>query len=291
MSNMLQDYFQHRLVSLGYPEDFTVEYSLGYCQGDGVAFYGRIDDDSAEKLMKRLLSPNRIEGSAVERVRNLMAYKHIDNLLLVIREYTSVALEIARNSHGNRYSHYNSMDLNDESESIVDVFADDEDDELEKITGIAGLNRAMLAEWGELWVRFYQALKEDIVDTSKTLEQEGYKLLEAMAYEEVVVWAFTTENYIVRLSEMPSRDFDMDGWDEDTKLATLTSMLDGEERVVGLKAEVLDRETETVLGEDSLYGIVYATDDKSYGGYRSELVRYAVKDAKGFINRLATKAA
>lgn len=45
-------------------------------------------------------------------------------------------------------------------------------------------------------------------------------------------------------------------------------MIDGEERVVSLKAEVLDRETEAASEEDSLYGIVYATGDRTYVGYQ-----------------------
>ncbi len=57
MSEMIKDYIQHRLVELGYPDDLTIEFSLGYCQGDGVAFYGKIGDDAAESLMKRLLNP------------------------------------------------------------------------------------------------------------------------------------------------------------------------------------------------------------------------------------------
>ena len=172
------------------------------------------------------------------------------------------------------------MTLSDESESIDQLSEED-----------SGVTDDELKAWGDVWLRFYEALKQDIVDTSKSLESEGYKLIEAMSGEEEVSWEFSTENYIVRLSEMPSRDFDMDGWDEEIIHDTWKSMIDGEERVVGLKAEVLDRETETALGEDSLYGIVYATGDRTYGGYRSELVSNAIDSARGFINRLKAKVA
>ncbi len=280
MSEMIKDYIQHRLVELGYPDDLTIEFSLGYCQGDGVAFYGKIGDDAAESLMKRLLNPEREGLNSVDRVKNLMAFKHIEGMFRVIREYSSVELEISRNDFGNHYSHFNTMTLSDESESI-DQLSEEE----------SGVTDDELKAWGDAWLRFYEALKQDIVDTSKSLESEGYKLIEAMSGEEEVTWEFSTENYIVRLSEMPSRDFDMDGWDEEVIHDTWKSMIDGEERVVGLKAEVLDRETETALGEDSLYGIVYATGDRTYGGYRSELVSNAIDTARGFINRLKAKVA
>lgn len=290
MSMMINDHFKHRLVTLGYPDDLQIEFSLGHCQGDGVAFYGKIGNEAAERLMKRLLNPERDAINSVDRVKNLMAYKHIEPMMRVIRECSEVGLEIAKNDFGNHYSHFNTMSLCDDSEPMDHFLDDEEITDLEVSTGIKGLGKDTLATWGAIWLRFCQALKEDIVETSRTLEQEGYKLIEAVSSEEEVVWEFRTENYIARLSEMPCEHFDM-GWDEEVIHDTAQSMIDGEERVVGLKAEVLDRETETVLGEDSLYGIVYAIGDRSYGGFRSELVINAVDSARGFINRLKVKVA
>lgn len=50
---MIKQHFQNELVKCGYPDDLTIEYRLGYCQGDGVAFYGCLGVDNAQALMKR----------------------------------------------------------------------------------------------------------------------------------------------------------------------------------------------------------------------------------------------
>ena len=51
---MIKQHFQNELVKHGYPVDLTIEYSLGYCQGDGMAFYGSLGVDDVQALMKRL---------------------------------------------------------------------------------------------------------------------------------------------------------------------------------------------------------------------------------------------
>jgi hypothetical protein len=291
MTNFLQKYFNIRLVELGYPDDLTIEFSLGYSQGDGVAFYGKIGDDNAERLMRRLLDPQNTNGNAVARVKNLMAYRHLDSMLLVMRDASSVELEIDRNSFGNHYSHANCMSLSDNSESLIGVDLDDSDEEIREKLGVENVTHDTLDEWGEIWLRFFHALQGDIVETSNKLEAEGYKLIEAMAAEEEVVWERSTKRFTVRLSEVPDHDFDMDMYDEDVMRSTYKGMIEGKERVVGLKAEVLDRDTETVLADEALYGIVYATDDNSYGSYKTELIGNAIDKARGFISRMTLKAA
>src|SRR5690606_15396343 len=118
----------------------------------------KIGDDAAERLMKRLLNPARA-GNSVVRVKNLIAYKHIEAMFRVIREHSSVELEISRNGFGHHYAHFNTMTLSDESESI-DQLSDEE----------SGVTDAELKAWGDTWLRFYEALKQDIVDTSRSLE-------------------------------------------------------------------------------------------------------------------------
>lgn len=287
---MINDHFKHRLIGLGYPENLEIRFSLGYCQGDGMAFYGEIDNESVGRLMKRLLNPSREGINSVTRVKNLMDYKHIDEMLRFTEEFNVISLEIGKNDFASHYSHFNTMSLYDQSSPIDQFFDEEEKEDLEKLTGITGLGADKLAIWSSMWLRFCQELKEDIVKTSKTLEQEGYKLIEAVSSEEVVVWEFYTQNYIARLSEIPSELSDL-GWDDEVIHDTAQRMIDGEERVTGLKAEILDRETETVLGKDTLYGIAYAVGDKTYGGFRFELVVEAVDDARGFINRLKAKVA
>ncbi len=81
----LTDYFAEFLAEQGFPSD-KIEYSLGYSQGDGVAFYGSIDLDvwfaaNSRKTYYRTL-------------RNYNPWARIDS-----------------NSWSNHYSHSNTMDV------------------------------------------------------------------------------------------------------------------------------------------------------------------------------------
>lgn len=88
----ITDYLKNKLKEdLGsFPEDITIAYSLSYCQGDGVALYGRIYREEA----KDLAWP---EGS------------HYADLV--------------RNSLSNHYSHYNTFNLevSDENDDPIDL--------------------------------------------------------------------------------------------------------------------------------------------------------------------------
>lgn len=265
----------------GYPDDLTIEYSLGYCQGDGVAFYGDLSVDDVKALMNRLFSTEPGQVDAVSRVKNLMAQKDIENMLSVLREYGSCDLSITRNSHGHHYSHWNCMNI-DDNVDFTGIFPDDDS----MIgTGIEGINQDMVERWQDLWERFVLELADDVKSLSKKLEADGYSLIEASPCEDEVVWERATENYLVRVTELPERDFDMGHWDDEVRDQTICSILEGKERVLGLRVEVLSRENEIVLGEESLHGLTVASDDKSYAGYRRELLRGAIQQTRDFFSR------
>lgn len=89
-SEEIEDYLRGKLEDKlgGSPEDITLAFSLGYCQGDGVAIYGRLYSGEAPNLTW----PN---GSAYA--------------------------DLVKNSWGHHYAHYNTfnVELNDaESEPI-----------------------------------------------------------------------------------------------------------------------------------------------------------------------------
>jgi hypothetical protein len=88
----ITDYLEGKLEEdLGsLPEDITIAYSLSYCQGDGVALYGRIYKSEAPDL-------SWPEGSHY--------------------------IDLVRNSWSNHYSHYNSfnVELSDENDEPIDL--------------------------------------------------------------------------------------------------------------------------------------------------------------------------
>lgn len=58
ISEIIQEDFVCQLQEYGYPTD-SICFSLGYCQGDGVAFYGQIRE--WEKILPRLYSAEEVE--------------------------------------------------------------------------------------------------------------------------------------------------------------------------------------------------------------------------------------
>ncbi len=85
-SSHLTDQFKERLEEYGLPTE-TVEWSLGHCQGDGVAFYGDID---VEKLLKNIGEWGK--------------YAWLVN-------HYNLSATSTRNSWGSHYSHFNTMDV------------------------------------------------------------------------------------------------------------------------------------------------------------------------------------
>lgn len=83
--------FASKLDPLGYPSS-NIQWGRGYCQGDGVAFYGHIDRDNLRQIAQRLL------GAKV--------YKDFTR---VYNAGCDGSYVIRPNSYGLRYSHCNTM--------------------------------------------------------------------------------------------------------------------------------------------------------------------------------------
>jgi hypothetical protein len=115
-SDEITEDFKTRLDELGYPTD-DVNWSLGCCQGDGVAFYGTVD---RERVIARLYAG---DAAKISKITELMSRGLLD-------------IEIVRNSHGTRYSHSRTMTLEDhweradeaDTKFIADVASDILDD-------------------------------------------------------------------------------------------------------------------------------------------------------------------
>ena len=85
-NDLLPEVFGPKLEEWGFPTD-QVEWSLGYCQGDGVAFYGSID-------LEQFIRKAKVAGKYAILVRKCEA-----------------DATIGRNSFGHHYSHWNTMDV------------------------------------------------------------------------------------------------------------------------------------------------------------------------------------
>jgi hypothetical protein len=138
--------FKTQLAEYGF-EGTEVYWSLGYCQGDGVAFYGRVSKESLkekDRVAKRLIAALEAAG---------------DEFYIEIT---------GRNSH---YHHWNSMTIEIEFENEID------DEDLPARLKIA---RPALRE------NLEEYLAEKVKEISRELEKSGYAEIEYRYNKEAI---------------------------------------------------------------------------------------------------------
>ena len=142
-----------KLREYGLPTE-TIEWSLGHSQGDGVAFYGDID---VQKLLMNIGEWSKYSW--------------------LVYDYELSATS-TRNSLGNHYSHFNTMD----------VYMQRERDYRTEQARMLGK---------ELW----ELIKLRVQSVSKELEKLGYEIIEASREKE----------YIIECAEANEMEFREDG--------------------------------------------------------------------------------
>ena len=133
------EYFRRELDAAGYDLD-DIGWSLGYCQGDGMDFAGRVGRDGVIRLYTRLM------GGISEVWEALSSGE--------------VSVEVTRTS--SYYHHYNTM--------AVSVEWDEE--HLREAYDFTEQQLSRLED-------FRSRVEEDVRDVSRRLQKEGYAILEA----------------------------------------------------------------------------------------------------------------
>lgn len=145
-AEFLSEDFKTQLAEYGF-EDTKVYWSLGYCQGDGVAFYGRVFAESLKE-------------------KDRQAKKLIDALQTAGDE---IYIEIT--GANNHYHHWNSMTVEIEFENETD------DEDLPARLKIA---RPALRE------NLEEYLAEKVKEISRELEKSGYAEIEYRYDEDAI---------------------------------------------------------------------------------------------------------
>lgn len=145
-AEFLTEDFKTQLVEYGF-EETEVYWSLGYCQGDGVAFYGRVHPESLKEKDRRA------------------------KRLIAALEAAGDSLYIEITGAKDHYHHWNSMTVEIEFENDTD------DEDLPARLKIA---RPALRE------NFEEYLAEKVKEISRELEKSGYAEIEYRYDEETV---------------------------------------------------------------------------------------------------------
>lgn len=190
MCKFLDAYFKAYLDSKELPSA-DVRYSLNWCQGDGVAFYGDVD----KEYVLRIAREHFLANGQVRR------YRAIDT---AFRE-CSAQIRIDKNRDLHLYDHYNTMEVNFESRPSE---LSEEDIEV-----------------------LCKAVESDIEDVSQYLAQRGFSFREAECFESKLLHQQTTATGKLEVHLLPpTEDFDFDDAPDTLGLAELASFVDQCER-------------------------------------------------------------
>lgn len=180
-ADFITEDFAYELKELGYPID-DIEWRLSYSQGDGVAFYGKVED--MDKVVKRLAND---EGYSID----------INLYNKIIEEGFVINAKICRNSFGYHYSHYNTMEVEMSYDYIETIIEDlypnldiSSDEYVKKFNEIENLID-----------NIQSAISSDIKNVSKKLEKDGYESLEY----------YTSDEYITELISESDYEYTEDG--------------------------------------------------------------------------------
>ena len=164
------------LTRLGYPTD-PLEWSLGHCQGDGVAFYGTLCLESfLEAQIRRQTNPfpKEIPVYADSPDFKRTMERALCNYHKVVEDH-GLRVKIVRNSYGYHYSHENTMKLD-----VEDCFYMEEP------------HPKLMA----MWDRLFEWIGEDIRKVSKALADIGYDTLDWLSGEEYVADTLRANGYL-----------------------------------------------------------------------------------------------
>ena len=154
----LSEVFKAELNALGLPDD-NVQWSLGYSQGDGVAFYGTID-------VEEYLRKNKL-----------------------LKKYKSIAADTSAQLQGenSRYHHWNSM-------QVLVYYEGDEIRDLPEV-GSGPKEWRPVTDKEKLLAEFEEHLKEHIEEVSRTLEKMGYDEIEYLQSDEQIADTLEANEY------------------------------------------------------------------------------------------------
>lgn len=242
MSYLIEYHYKKALAFLGFGDCQKVYWSLGYCQGDGMAFEARIEGDGLKKMIQ--------ERFYAKDFRYFE--KYVDQ---------GLAYNLTHSGH---YSHWNSMSC----EVDWDVLRNFEND----------LMPHLYAKLEARAIELRDEIDEYVKEVSKQLEADGYAILEAtpMESEPEVVREYKTARFTVLILKVHDDDPDPFSGDEDSDWAVVQDIIAGKSIYYCPRVEVLD-EYDEVIGEATGSGML--ANPKTEGRFLHGELRYLVKEA------------
>jgi hypothetical protein len=245
VNTALEAYFKCQLEALGYPTD-DIRFSLGYCQGDGMAFYGTVSKAGIERLFARLMPPPSCELADNATLSERIIGEH--RARISARHYAErkrallPRLQVNLARRDSFYDHANTIGVSVTLEEQEDVsFSEVNLDPSE------GSPRALCSE-------FERLLREDVREISHRLCKAGYSLIESTPYEPVELRSISTGTLRVRVLAVKDEDICLSG-DAEYDSADLAALAEGRHCHCGIQVELIDLDDENCVDTETLWGV------------------------------------
>lgn len=147
------------LYNLFGKNDLKVQYDLGYCQGDGLNIYGKVDTENIFKCLEEHKG-----GTQLKEFENLLTDKEKKTILNYAAECGKIELP-----YNNRYSYCIARNID---------IADDWEYQLENYSGYTNINKEVLEKFEELIKGIFETL-------CKSYEKQGYEYFYEIEEEEL----------------------------------------------------------------------------------------------------------
>lgn len=251
--NFLKQYFELKLEQSGFGDELEVEFRFSYCQGDGVAFYGDLDEDSLVTLCNKLLSGT--QKAAVKRA--------------ILK---GVTFTIERNSFGYRYAHFNTMEL-----GVCDHYAEE----------LTEFEQSAVEAFEETLIEHIRDTSKELESNGYAILDAGSKYSALENRKRV----FNTTKFKLIIEEVEEDEMDWSDIECEHLLDLYDKLINGSMRYFCLKVSI-ESQDGLELSERYL-GCCTADNTKqdlTYQGYLKGLVSDAIAEARETINSISLAA-
>ncbi|EIZ2183948.1 hypothetical protein E7W39_04005 [Cronobacter sakazakii] len=240
---LIRRHCHNQLVERGWPDDLDIETNLSYCQGDGVAFYGRIHTYCILKLLPELAGRGYLSEQDWREMDNCIGESNLNIVL-------------SRNSLANHYAHAGTITL--EYEDWPETMSEP-------------LMRRLLA-----------ALRREINDLCGSVAADGYRLMEAInpSWDNAVIRHHRTPNFTVTITEVePAGGYGLP-WDEELQDSCLEAILNEGATLRTLEVSVTCARTGHVYGQSVIPDVMRHPGQPWREWFERDWVRDAVTEAR-----------
>jgi len=238
----------NQLVARSWPDNMSIDTHLSYSQGDGVAFYGRLNTDALVSILP-----------ALER-RGHLSEQTASELLRVISG-SELSVTLYRNRLSDRYTHAGAISL-------------EYDDCPEQMTRV---HIHLLIK----------GLRSEINELCGSVAADGYRLIEAInpSYDPII-FERHTRNFVVKVAETEPAIDVCAGWDHEIQDGYLDAILHQNATLRTIEISIFCAEIGRAIGQTYISEVLRLPDQTLRSWFERAWLHDAIAEARNVITHM-----